>query len=61
MAILVGIFVVVVLLGVSALAALFAIASEAEVLPARGEVRRGARRLVREDGARALRLMHRAR
>jgi hypothetical protein len=60
MALLAAILLVLVLLGVSALAALFAIASEAEVLPERAELRTGEPRAIRKDGAQTLRLVHRA-
>jgi len=61
MAILAGILVFVVLLAVSVLATVFAIASEAELLPARAELPRGEPPTLGEDGVRALRLLHRAR
>ena len=61
MAILAGILVIVVLLGVSALAALFAVTSEAEVLPARTESPRGEPPTLSKDVVQALRAAHRAR
>jgi hypothetical protein len=61
MAILAGILVIVVLLGVSALAALFAVTSEAEVLPARTESPRGGPPTLSKDVVQALRATHRAR
>jgi hypothetical protein len=61
MEILASILVVVVLLGVSALAAVFAAASEAEALPARAELPRGEPPTLSKDVVRALRAAHRAR
>lgn len=61
MAILAAILAIVVLLGVSALAAFFAVASEAEMLPARGELPRGGPPTLSKDVVQALRAAHRAR